>query len=408
MTSAHAIGLIKELLKDAPAASFRVRLWDGVEETIGENPAFTLVFTDEAAFTELVRTRDASDFAVAYADGRFDIEGDLYAALQLKNALGDDKVHAGTVVKALAALGWKGLVGSGARHSKTEDRRDVQHHYDVSNDFYKLFLDSRVMAYSCAYFHSPTESLEDAQEHKVDLVCRKLRLKAGERLLDIGCGWGGLLIHAAKKYGITGVGVTLSENQLALARERVAAAGLQDKITIELKDYRDIADASFDKIASVGMVEHVGIKNYPDYFGAAYRVLKNGGLFLNHGITLRRAGGEHPGGRFMTTRIFPHAEMDEISHMETIAEASGFEILNVESLRPHYAKTLREWERRLATNWDKALTFASKETCRAWRLYLAGCALAFEEGEVSVFQTLLNKAPHGEWNVPFTPHDVYC
>jgi cyclopropane-fatty-acyl-phospholipid synthase len=401
MTSAQALGHLKKLLKDVKDASFRIRLWDGTEETVGTAPTFTLVFRDEATFAELMRSPDAYHFAVAYCEDRFDVEGDLYGMLRLKQVLKTVDAPWKTKLAVLLSVGFSGL------HSRKGDKRNIQAHYDVSNDFYKLFLDTRIMAYSCAYFHSSSDSLEDAQEHKVDLVCRKLRLKPGERLLDIGCGWGGLLIHAAKHYGVTGVGVTLSQNQYDLAREYVAAAGLQDKITIELRDYRDLEDASFDKISSIGMVEHVGIRNYPKYFGAAHRLLKDGGLFLNHGITGDPNHKDAGEGKFLRTRIFPNAEMDSISHMETVAEAAGFEIVNVESLRPHYALTLRAWEKRLVDGWDRAVAATSKETCRTWRIYFAGCAVAFEDGTASVFQTLLQKAPLGEWSVPLTPHDVY-
>lgn len=403
MTPQEAHAVLREVLRRASGQAFRVRLWDGSEETFGQGTsAFTLVFRDEGTFVRLLRRRDSYHFAMAFCEGRFDVEGDLYAALQLKDALGNRRPG----WAATAGLLWK--LGLGARHNRTEDKRNVQAHYDVSNEFYKLFLDKRVMAYSCAYFHRPDESLEDAQEHKADVVCRKLRLRPGERLLDIGCGWGGLLIHAATHYGITGHGVTLSKNQYDLARERVAAAGLSDRVIIELRDYRDLSDASFDKIASVGMYEHVGIRRYPEYFGTAMRLLTNGGLFLNHGITVRDREPMTGDGRFMFTRIFPNAELDMISHTLSVMERSGFEILNVESLRPHYAKTLREWERRLSARWDRARALAPEETCRAWTLYMAGCALAFEEGRVSVYQTLASKSGNAPSRTPLTPHDVYC
>jgi cyclopropane-fatty-acyl-phospholipid synthase len=401
MTTSQAFSTLRDLFGNVPGVSFRTRLWDGSEETIGSAPTFTLVFRDEATFTDLLRSQDAYKFGVAYTEDRFDIEGDFYAALRLKDVLKSNEPDAITKLKTLWHLGLH------ARHTRTEDQRNIQKHYDVSNDFYRLFLDTRVMAYSCAYFHNDHESLEDAQEHKVDLICRKLRLKPGEKFLDIGCGWGGLLIHAARNYGVTGHGVTLSQNQYDLARQRVKDAGLEDKITIELRDYRDLTDASFDKIASVGMYEHVGIARYTEYFGTAYRLLKNGGLFLNHGITTKKNMPFTGEAKFLFTYIFPNAELDDISHTQTVMEDTGFEIINMESLRLHYAKTLREWEKRLMGNIERALQIVPKDIVRAWRIYFASSALGFEDGRVSICQTLVSKSPKGEWDLPKTPHDVY-
>ncbi len=382
--------------------SFRVKFWDGSEQVIGSNPTFTLTFRDAGTFAELLRSQDSYKFAVAYVEDRFDMEGDFFAAINLKESL---SFHEPRFIAKLK-VAWKlGFMGS--RHTRDSDKKNIQAHYDVSNDFYKLFLDTRIMAYSCAYFHTPNDSLEDAEEQKVDLICRKLRLKPGEQLLDIGCGWGGLLIHAAQHYGITGHGVTLSQNQADLARARVAEAGLSDKITIELRDYRDLADASFDKISSVGMYEHVGIKHYPEYFGAAYRLLKPGGLFLNHGITNRKGGVYGGEVKFLNTYIFPNAELDDISHTQTVMEDMGFEILNVECLRPHYALTLREWWKRLVANEARSLELVPKHIYRAWKLYFAGCALSFEGGDASIYQTLASKSMMKPAKVPLTVHDVY-
>jgi cyclopropane-fatty-acyl-phospholipid synthase len=242
----------------------------------------------------------------------------------------------------------------------------------------------------------------------VDLICRKLRLKPGEKLLDIGCGWGGLLIHAATHYGVTGHGVTLSKNQYDLATQRVAEAGLADKITIELRDYRDLADASFDKIASVGMYEHVGIAKYPDYFRAMHRLLKDGGLFLNHGITRKKHMPFNGEPRFIFTYIFPNAEIDDIGHTQSVMEDTGFELLNMECLRPHYQKTLTEWATRLMANESHALSLVPKPVYRAWKLYLAGLPGAFEDGSISVCQVLASKKAIGPAQVPLTMKDVYC
>lgn len=391
------------LFKGNPKAAFKLRLWDGTEATVGEDPKCTLIFRDEATFSHLIRTQDSYQFCVAFVEDRFDIEGDMFAALRLRRALKD--VDPG-FVKKLQVL-WKlGLVRS--RHTTAQDKKNVQAHYDVSNDFYKLFLDKSVMAYSCAYYHTPDESLEDAQTHKVDLICRKLRLKEGETFLDIGCGWGGLLMHAAKHYGVKAHGVTLSQAQYDLATQRVKEAGLSDKITIELRDYRELADASFDKIASVGMYEHVGIAEYPTYFATMHRLLKEGGLFLNHGIT-RKKGARFTGeAQFIFAYIFPSAEIDDISHTQVVMEGAGFELLNMECLRPHYEKTLTEWAKRLMANEEAAKAMVPKDIYRAWKLYLAGLPLAFEDGGVSICQVLGSKKQMGPANVPLTMKDVYC
>lgn len=401
MTVQQAQDIIRNIFGSVRDASFRVRFWDGSEQVIGNHPAFTLVFRDEATFSELFRTQDVFKFTEAFVEDRFDIEGDFEAALRLKSQLRDAPLS----WQRKLLIAWR--LGLGIRHNRKEDQKNVQAHYDVSNDFYKLFLDTHVMAYSCAYYHHPDESLEQAQEHKVDLICRKLRLKPGEKLLDIGSGWGGLLIHAAKHYGVIGHGVTLSQNQYDLARQRIAAAGLSDKITIELRDYRDLADASFDKISSVGMYEHVGIRRYPEYFGAVYRLLKPGGLFLNHGITNHKHSKQSGETTFMVTYIFPNGELDNISHTQSVMEDEGFEILNMECLRPHYAKTLREWSRRLTTNEEKALQMVPKSIYRAWKMYLAGLPLAFDDGGVSICQVLASKNPGVPSKTPMTPHDIY-
>lgn len=402
MTAAQAQGLIRKVFGGVTDVSFAIRLWDGTEQVIGNHPACTIVFRDEKTFGELLTRRDSYRFAMAYVQNRVDVEGDVFAALRLKDTF--QNVTPSVLTRLSAA--W--LLGKNAWHSRIADKANVQAHYDVGNEFYRLFLDTKHLAYSCAYFHTLQESLEDAQTHKLDLICRKLRLKEGERLLDIGCGWGGLLIHAATQYGITGYGITLSKNQLELAQQRVKEAGLENKIRIELRDYRDLGDASFEKIASVGMVEHVGIAKYPGYFAAAYRALTPGGLFLNHGITAHRRGPPFSGdAKFMFTHIFPNAELDNISHMETVAEDAGLEILNVESLRPHYAKTLTEWYRRLHANEAAAVVLVGSEKVRAWKLYLAGCALAFETAQVSIYQTLLAKPNGGFTPIPLTMKDVY-
>jgi len=385
MTPSEAKQIIMQIFGGANR-SFRVRLWDDSDIAIGEgDPAFTLAFRDHDTFADLIRSQDLYKFAMAYVENRIDIEGDFYAGLRLREAIKEVEPDWISKLKVL----WK--LGLRSRHSADRDRQNVQAHYDLSNEFYQLFLDRDYMAYSCAYFQSPDDSLEQAQKNKLDLICKKLRLAPGERLLDIGCGWGGLVIHAAKNYGVTAHGLTLSGNQFDLAERKIREAGLEDRVTIELRDYRDLKGQPFDKIASVGMVEHVGISRYPVYFRAAWDLLKPGGLFLNHGITVKKNAPFTGETKFVYTYIFPNGELDNINHMNDVAEGAGFEVLHVESLRPHYAKTLRHWVERLIANREAALRSAPPEVFRAWKLYMAGSALAFEEGRTNVYQSLLLK-----------------
>ena len=291
-------------------------------------------------------------------------------------------------------------------------RKEIGHHYDVSNAFYRLFLDER-MVYTCAYFERDDMTLDEAQEAKLDLVCRKLRLREGERLLDIGCGWGALLIHAAERYGARGHGVTLSEEQAALARERIAERGLSDRITIELKPFEGLEGSSFDKIASIGMFEHVGLRHHDAYFRNVHRLLKPSGLYLHHAITRRmktskRAFGtksaEH---KALVRYIFPGGELDTLGLSVNGLEAHRFEVHDCENLRPHYGRTCRMWAERLHARMEEAVGEIGEPRARLWLLYLSGCALAFERGSVQINQTLASKRKKGLVPVPWTRDDLY-
>jgi cyclopropane-fatty-acyl-phospholipid synthase len=294
------------------------------------------------------------------------------------------------------------------KHSRKADRRAISFHYDVSDEFYRLWLDEQ-MVYSCAYFEHPGDTLEEAQRAKLEHICRKLRLKPGERLLDIGCGWGALVRWAAKNHGVHAHGITLSENQYRHNQSLIREEGLEGLVTVELLDYRDVPGESvFDKIVSVGMFEHVGIKNLPLYFRTAHRLLKPGGLFLNHGITH-----DEPGWRktmsteFINRYVFPDGELDTVSNVLRVVEQEGFEIHDVEGLRPHYALTLRTWVRRLESRKEEALQHVSESVFRVWRLYMAACAIEFEGGGVGVHQILASKRDGGLWPVPLTRRDLY-
>lgn len=293
------------------------------------------------------------------------------------------------------------------RNSLKFDRHAIRYHYDVSNDFYKLFLGHH-MVYSCAYFHHEHDSLDQAQSNKLDYICRKLRLKKGESLLDIGCGWGSLVIHATKYYGVQAHGITLSQNQYTYARELIKREGLSDRCQVEIKDYRELqGEACFDKIASIGMFEHVGLKNFSIYFKIAKRLLKGHGLFLNHGITTARTKiSQGTGSRFMDTFVFPNAGLINSAHILQRMEEEGFEILDMESLRRHYAKTLAHWTLNLQANQAGALRMVEERTYRIWILFMAACSHAFETGRTNVYQVLLGKKGCND-QVPLTRSDLY-
>jgi cyclopropane-fatty-acyl-phospholipid synthase len=313
----------------------------------------------------------------------------------------------------------RGLARHGRLHSEARDRAAVRFHYDVGNDFYALWLD-RDLVYSCAYFETGSEGIDEAQAAKLDYLCRKLRLRAGERLLDIGCGWGALVRHAARHYGVDALGITLSEPQAALARERIRAEGLADRCRVEVRDYRELDEpAGFDKVVSVGMVEHVGAERLRDYFAAAHRVLRPGGLFLNHGIV--SVVDARPATRltalarrlwrrdeFIRKYVFPDGRLVPAAAVIAAAEAAGFETRDVESLREHYALTLRHWVRRLEGARAAAARLVGEEAFRVWRLYMAASAHSFASGRIAVLQTLLAKPDaEGRAGLPLTRRDLY-
>ena len=408
---------------------FGIRLWDGTELPANGRPALHLVFNHAGALRRMFRPPIELSLGEAFILNDFDIEGDIFAAFPLMESIATRSFSAGEIVGV--GLGLLALPSSsvarakgrgpvqlrGQVHSRERDRVAVQYHYDVGNDFYSLWLDHNLQ-YSCGYFPSGAEDLDTAQERKMDHICRKLRLQRGERLLDIGCGWGGLARYAAKNYCVEVLGVTLSKNQKAYADEKNARAGLQGRVAVELKDYRDLGDESFDKIVSVGMFEHVGRAHLPEYFAQTYRLLKPGGLFLNHGIS-RRADTEEEKqgfvqqrifgrGTFLQKYIFPDAELIPVSDVNIMAENAGFEVRDVENLREHYALTLRHWVKRLTQRRQEAVKVSDEVTYRTWRLYMSASAFGFESGNINVNQTLLAKITRdGKSNVPFSRTDLY-
>jgi cyclopropane-fatty-acyl-phospholipid synthase len=352
----------------------------------------------------------------AYVSGDFDIAGDILAIFPLAEHLAEkhwsatEKLRLGSLLLGLPATAhYEALIAdlSGRSHSKLRDRQAVTFHYDVSNEFYRLWLD-RSLVYSCGYFQTPQDSLGAAQEQKLDYICRKLRLRPGERMLDLGCGWGALILHAARNYGVQATGITLSEQQLMLAQRRIQEAGLALRCEVRLLDYRDARQlGEFDKVASVGMVEHVGESRLPEYFRNAFAMLKTGGVFLNHGIG--RAGNRvkppHP--TFTDVYVFPDGEMTPIATMLRHAEEAGFEVHDVENLREHYFLTLCQWLRRLEASAERARALVGEIKYRIWRLYLAGSAYYFRSGKLDLYQSLLVKSEPGQSGLPLTRCDWY-
>jgi cyclopropane-fatty-acyl-phospholipid synthase len=293
------------------------------------------------------------------------------------------------------------------RDRRMLDREAIHHHYDLSNEFYQLFLDP-LMVYTCAYYRTPDGDLATAQEDKLDLVCRKLRLQPGETMLDIGCGWGSLAVWAAKHYGVSVLAVTLAAEQVRYGQAWVQREGLGDVCRIEHRDYRDlVGEGPFDKISAIGIIEHVGLANYKAYFDEVYQLLKPGGLFLNHGITHNRAWKRTPQWDFLVERVFPNGELDHVSHIADVMEETDFEILDVESLRPHYARTCRQWAERLRANERRAIELVGERTYRTWLLYLTSSSVAFEQRSLGLHQVLVSRPDPAAAVVPTTREAVY-
>ena len=379
---------------------FAIELWNGKRYALSDRPSVTLKLSGVSALKDLANPSFAT-LGEAFVEGRIEVDGPIDEAFRTAEAL---TRHLGNAKDGKRPSFW-------SKHSRKSDSRVVRYHYDVSNDFYKLWLDRR-MVYSCAYFKTGDESLAVAQKQKLDHICRKLRLSRGERFLDIGCGWGALVIHAAERYGVRATGITLSENQHALANERIRAAGLQDRCEVRLQDYRDIpGEGEFDKIASVGMFEHVGLKNLPTYFGTIHRLLADGGIAMNHGITSIDTESRSVGlgaGEFIEKYVFPHGEIPHLSLVVKEMGTVGLEVMDVETLRLHYAKTLAHWSRRLEAHLEAARAHAGDKRLRIWRLYLAGCAHAFERNWITIHQVLATKPTDPTHNpLPWTREYIY-
>ncbi|MGW0373475.1 class I SAM-dependent methyltransferase [Streptomyces coeruleorubidus] len=401
----------------------RIRAWDGSQA--GPPGAPTLVVRNRRALRRLLWKPGELGLARAWVAGDLDIDGDLYTTLDLlaghiwerdedartlAQALRDPEVRA--AVRGLVKLAGTPLPpappSEEARrprrnlHTKRTDRRAISHHYDVGNDFYEIVLGPS-MVYSCAYWPSPESTLEQAQHDKLELVCRKLGLGPGQRLLDVGCGWGSMAVHAAREHGVSVVGVTLSQEQAAYARKRVADEGLTDKVEIRVQDYRDVRDGPYDAISSIGMAEHVGAEQYLDYATDLHGLLKPGGRLLNHQIARRPQRDEtaYDADAFIDSYVFPDGELQPIGVTVAQLERAGFEVRDVESIREHYALTLRRWVARLEADWQRAVQLTSPGRARVWRLYMAASALAFEHNRIGVNQVLAVRTPEsGESGMP--------
>lgn len=382
----------------------RVKAFDGTD--VGPRDATTTVtLRSRDALVRMATAPGELGLARAYVAGDIDIEGNIYELLELRRALPEVKLTAGQVRQLVRLIGVRNIRRirppsqeyrrrRNRLHTQRRDSAAISHHYDVSNDFYRLVLGPS-LTYSCAVFNEPGETLEKAQANKYELICRKLRLGPGMRLLDIGCGWGGMALHAAQHHGAEVVGVTISHNQVELAQKRVADAGLTDRIDIRLQDYRDIDDGPFDAISSIGMFEHVGSRRLGTYLEQVVELLTPGGGFLNHAISrtgtpqhtrFNRAG-------FIDRYVFPDGELHEVGSVISALQDRGLEVRHMESLREHYARTLRYWVENLEQNWEEAVADAGEGRAKVWRLYMAGSAVMFEDNRIHVDQVLAVKTP---------------
>jgi cyclopropane-fatty-acyl-phospholipid synthase len=416
----RAMVFFEELLQDFQPRNFAVRLWDGsrLDAEPGQVPLCTLVINRPDAMRRMFLPGNQAVLGEVYAYGDVDIEGDVEALFPLAtfllkpNLSPARQLRLGTLLLGMPSIrtqrtGRTAVRLLGRQHSRERDRQAVTYHYNVSNEFFRSFLDER-MVYSCAYFEAADTSLNRAQERKLDYICHKLRLRPGERLLDIGCGWGALLMHAAKHYGAHGLGITLSEPQAELANVRIRSDGLEDLCRVEVIDYRDVQEyEGFDKLTSIGMVEHVGREMLPEYFAQAFKLLRPGGIFLNHGIARASWAKVHRGLTFVDRYIFPDGDLTPIALVLREAELRGFEVRDVENLREHYVLTLRHWVRNLEYHAEQARQATDESTYRMWRLYMAGSAHLFETGQLSVYQSLLVKAKDGNSGLPLTRADWY-
>lgn len=404
---------LARLFRDYDGPAFGIRLWDGWiwSPRPDARPECTIVLTTKKALDTLMSGTSQVALGEAFLRKELEVEGDIFSVFGIGEHLLSCRAPlperaAGTLLRA--AWGASRTLRHGPLHSQRRDRASIAYHYDQPPEFFAPWLGA-TLVYSCAYFQSPKDSLDQAQENKLELICRKLRLSPHERFLDIGCGWGSLILHASSRHCAESLGITLSREQAKTAERRIAAAGLERHCRVRLQDYRQLDESpeSFDKIASIGMFEHVGLRNLPAYFSAAHRLLRPGGVFLNHGIA-RAAGSVSRGSdSFIDRYVFPDGALVTLTETIAAAESAGFEVRDVENLREHYELTLRRWVGALRDNEAALLEWVSETTYRIWLLYMAGSAAAFHSGNIGVYQVLLSKPNHGASRLPLTREDWY-
>jgi cyclopropane-fatty-acyl-phospholipid synthase len=410
-------------------ARFSIRLWDGSIIPLGKNidSEFFIAVNGPGVIGALLRRPTYENLLLQYINGSVDVHGDLidFVAVARKKRPTKKlkKINKFFLLRQALPLLLSFSEKTSVQHEylydevgRKESRRDnkklIQFHYDISNNFYALFLGDE-MQYSCGYFTDPGNSLDQAQYDKLDIICRKLRLKPEEKLLDIGCGWGGLICHAAQNYGVKAHGVTLSQKQFDYTAAKIKRLGIEDRVTVELRDYSTLED-TYDKIASIGMFEHIGLANMPKYFQKINSLLRDRGILLNHGIsrhakpTRRAARKIRPERRLLLKYIFPGSEIDNVGHTIDLLEINGFEVHDVEALREHYALTTRHWYKRLMARKEEAINFVGIEKFRIWALYLAGVSIGFTDGSIHICQIVATKhSAKGASGLPFTRADLY-
>ncbi len=377
----------------------RLQLWNGRHfDFSARTPEVTIRVPTPSALAYLLNP-SLDNLGRAYVEGKLEVEGHLRAVIEVANTLAEQGFAHGSRL---------GQLFRPRAHSRKQDASAIQYHYDVSNAFYQCFLDPN-MVYSCAYYESGTEDLATAQIKKIDHILNKIQVRPGDHLLDIGCGWGALVIRAAERYGARCTGITLSRNQHALATERVAAAGLSDRVRIKLVDYRDI-DGRFDRITSVGMFEHVGLKNLPLYFSRIRDLLADEGLAMNHGICTTNTDhstARYGAGEFIEHYVFPEGELPHIGTVLVAMQDGGLEALDVENLRRHYARTCATWADNFERNAERIRTQVDERRYRIWRIYLAGCAHAFENDWISLYQVVCSKSGRSAMTLPWSRRYMY-
>jgi cyclopropane-fatty-acyl-phospholipid synthase len=417
MTIASMVG---RLTSETPPVRFEA--YDGSSLGPADSP-IVLRLKNERGLRFLATAPGDLGAVRAYVSGDLDLEGahpgDPYAAMKVLGQWRFQRPSPRAAAALVRELGWRRLlppepppqetlprwrrVAEGLRHSKRRDAESITHHYDVSNAFYEKVLGPS-MAYTCAVFPKEDASLEEAQEEKFDLVARKLGLTAGMRLLDVGCGWGGMVRHAVKHYGVTAVGVTLSAEQAAWGAAEIERQGLSPHAQVLHRDYRDSPGGDYDAISSIGLLEHVGVKQYPQYFRYLHSLLRDGGRLLNHSITRAHNDTRVVTGDFIDRYVFPDGELTGSGRIITAAQDNGFEVRHEENLREHYALTLSHWCANLVKNWDACVADVGEPTARVWGLYMAGSRLGFETNEVQLHQVLAVKVPpSGDAGYPLRP-----